>query len=69
METQEIKIKVCIVPGCEKTCQPLPVAPCLQASEWYCPHCHKSYRMEPVVAQAILNYEAQMRGAGRGKEG
>ena len=42
---------------CEKcggSCRALPVACRIEASEWYCEKCHKSYPMDKAVAMELL---------------
>lgn len=48
---REFKIQIC--EECKKQCRPLPTSNII-SSEWYCGLCHRSYPMDPLLAQALI---------------
>ena len=60
----EFQIQKCEV--CKKGCVPIPTSN-IVSSEWLCRNCHKSYPMDPVLAQGLINQEHQDRAQNNGR--
>ena len=60
----EFQPKTCDV--CKKVCKPFATSN-VSSSEWFCPMCHKSYPMDPQLANALNQQEARERNNVRGQ--
>lgn len=54
----EFQPKVCSV--CQKLCKPFFTSN-VTSSEWFCSNCHKSYAMDPQLAEALQMQEMRER--------